>query len=203
VNTNVTYRIGYEPHSTLKCVLPFVCLTAILAANLAQAKGADNQLLIDYVSNSPPRESLTETNCVSVDRGAAATNSDTGTHKAQALRNQPTSGDRWEKFETDFAVSDKDPSLVKGSLESAKYELDRTLFGMQEFVQNVQQAISFDRELRTLGRDVCPVSHSGSASIPMSLWDSVEQARFKSDFDVNLIGGRAYLGVRLVLPIGN
>jgi hypothetical protein len=200
VNTYVTYKIGYVAHPGLRCVLPILCLTAMFSAGLARAGEADRRLLINYISNSPPCESLAETNSVPVNTTAASTNDDRAVRKVQAPHNELTSGDRWEKFETDFGVSDKDPSLVKGSLESAKYQLDRTLFGMKEFVQEV----SFDYELRNMGGTPCPATHSGPSSAPISLWDCVEQARFKSDINMNVLdGGGAFLGVRLVLPIGN
>ena len=81
-------------------------------------------------------------------------------------------------------------------LMSAKYQLDRTLFGMQEFVKDIQDAVSFDYELRSLGRSQAPNDCSSASSVPIPLSDSMERARLQSDIDLNTAGGRAFVGVR-------
>lgn len=128
--------------------------------------------------------------------------------EAARLMNQPrrplTQGERWEKFEAEFGLKEKNPSWFKGSLESAKYRVDKTTFALNEFVQNVENALSFDYGLRPAsGRDGTNTVTRGAAGSPIPLWDAVQNARFKSDIDLNVPGGRAFVGVRLVLPIGD
>ena len=134
---------------------------------------------------------------------ATGANNGDATRRTPTLCDHPTSGDRWEKFETEFGAPKNDLSVIKGSLETCKYQLDRTLFGMQEFVQNVQHAVSFDCALRNLGGTPSSCSRPGSSSVPIPLWDTMERARFRSDIDLNMGSGHAFLGVQLVLPIGN
>ena len=125
-----------------------------------------------------------------------------------SLMNRPrqplTQGERWEKFEAEFGLKEKNPSLFKSSLESAKYRVDKTTFALNEFVQNVENALSFDYGLRPAGgRNGTNTATRGAATSPIPLWDAVQNARFKSDIDLNVPGGRAFVGVRLVLPIGD
>jgi hypothetical protein len=87
-------------------------------------------------------------------------------------------------------------------METAKYRLDRTLFGMQEFVQDFQNAVSFDYQLRSFGRSSSSANRLATSSVPIPLWDTMENARFRSDIDLNMGAGRAFVGVQLVLPIG-
>jgi hypothetical protein len=192
-----------RPQPGTRLVGRIICFAAILGGGLARAQDASQRPLIDYVSNSLPRESLSGSNSVSASQSSLQTNNDAAVPGVKVPREELTSGDRWEKFETEFGTPKKDPSLIKGSMESAKYQLDRSLFGMQEFVQNVQDAVSFDYELRNLDRSPAPNARPWASSVPIPMWDTMERARFQSDIDLNTAGGRAFVGVRLTLPIGN
>jgi hypothetical protein len=178
-------------------------LAAIFSAGLARAQDASQRPLIEYVSNSLPRESLCGSNSVLAGQSALEATDDAAGSKLKVPRKELTSGDRWENFQTDFGLHQKNLSLIKGSMESAKYRLDRTLFGMQEFVKNVQTAVSFDYELRNLDRSQAPNGRPSSSSVPIPLWDTMERARFQSDIDLDMEAGRAFVGVRLTLPLGN
>jgi hypothetical protein len=115
-----------------------------------------------------------------------------------------TEGERWEKFEAEFGLKEKNPSFVKGSLESAKYRMDRTTFALNEFVESVENVLTFDYGLRPpASPEGTNTTTRGAAASPIPLWDAVQNARFKSDIDLNVPGGRAFVGVRLVLPIGD
>lgn len=197
------YEAGRRPWRRVRFVLPVICLAAVLATPATQAQEASRRPLIEYVTASPPREPRPGTNSVSPDQKSGATNDDAAVPKVQAPHKPSTSGERWEKFEAEFGIPHKDPSLIKGSMEAAKYRLDHTLFGMQEFVQGVQNIVSFDYELRSLGRSSSSTDRPAASSVPIPLWDTMEQARFQSDIDLNMAAGRAFVGVRLVLPIGN
>ena len=65
-------------------------------------------------------------------------------------------------------------------------------------------ALSFDYGLRPAdGSSSTNTSARGVSTSPIPQWNVVENARFKSDIDLNMPGGRAFVGVRLVLPIGD
>ena len=156
------------------------------------------QLMTDYVSPS-----LLESNkATAISTQSSLARADATLHLVTDKRPNPTSGERWEKFETEFGVTNKSPSMVKGSIASAKYQLDKSTFAMQEFVDNVTDAVSFDYGWRDL-----PGSKPTGDTPPQRpnsnpLLDSLEHARLKSDIDLN-VAGRSFVGVRLVLPFGD
>ena len=197
------YGAGCRSRRRMRFVLPVICLAAIPATLFAQVQETSWRPLIEYVAASPSREPGPGTNSVSCDQNSSVTTDDAAVPNVQAPRKPSTSGERWEKFEAEFGIPYKDPSLIKGSMETAKYRLDRTLFGMQEFVQGVQNTVSFDYELRGLGYSLSSTNHPAASSVPIPLWDTMEKARFQSDIDLNMAAGCAFVGVRLVLPIGN
>jgi hypothetical protein len=201
--TSTLCQAGCWRQPKVRVALPVICLTAILAAGLAHAQEASQRPLIEYLPASASHEPLSPTNSASAYQRSDVTSNDAAMARTQGPRKHLTSGERWEKFEVEFGIRQKDPSLIKGYMESAKYELDRTLFGMQEILQDIQKACSFDYEIRNLGRLPSADNRSTSSSVPIPLWETMERARFQSDIDLNMAGGRAYVGVQLVLPIGN
>jgi hypothetical protein len=196
------YRVGCRPWRRTQFVLLVICLVAIPAAPFAQVQEARQRPLIEYVTASPPCEPRSRAISLSLDQRPGATNDDIAIANVQSPRKLSTSGERWEKFEVEFGIPHKDSSLIKGSMETAKYRLDRTLFGVQEFVQDFQNAVAFDYQLRSLGRSSSSTNRLAASSVPIPLWDTMENARFQSDIEVNMGAGRAFVGVQLVLPIG-
>ena len=195
-------RVGYRPWRRARSVLLVICLAAIPAALFAQVQEASRRPLIEYVTASPPCEPRSGTISLSLDHKPGATNDDIAVPNVQSPRKLSTSGERWEKFEVEFGIPHKDSSLFKGSMEAAKYRLDRTLFGVQEFVQDFQNAVAFDYQLRSFGRSSSSTNRLAASSVPIPLWDTMENARLQSDIDLNMRAGRAFVGVQLVLPIG-
>lgn len=180
------------------------CLAALFAGRAAHAQEAKRPLLAEHVPLSILVEPSASTNSVAAGGITGWADGEAATAAMTRPKRELTQGERWEKFEAEFGIHEKDPSLIKGSIESAKYRLDRTVFALNEFVQNVEHALSFDYGLRTLGRGSSTSESAravSSSSIP--LWDAIENARFKSDIDLDVPGGRAFVGVRLVLPIGD
>ena len=156
------------------------------------------QLMTDYV----PPSLLQSKSAAAVTPQSSLARADANVCLVTPKRNPSTSGERWEEFETEFGVTKKSPSMMKGSLESAKYQLDKTTFAMQEFVDNVTDAVSFD-----YGWQNRPGPKPGSTSAPRQpssnrVLYSLENARLKSDIDLK-IAGRSFVGVKLVLPIGD
>jgi len=200
---NMICGAGLQLQRIARFALPVTFLTAILAAPFARAQETSRRLLIEYVTPTPLCEPWPATNSLSLNRRLDTTNDEAAALKIQSPHKPSTSGERWEKFECEFGVPHKDPSLFKASIETAKYRLDRTLFGVQEIVQGFQSAVSFDYELCNFGRSSSSTNRLMASSVPIPLWDTMEKARFQSDIDVNMGAGRAFVGVQLVLPIGN
>jgi len=187
----------------MRFVPPVVGVAAILTAGLAQAQEINQRPLIEYVSAPAPQTPPSGTNSVALHARLIATNSAAAISKVEMRSKDLTSGERWEKFETEFGVPQKDPSLVKGSMETAKYQLDRTCFEMQEVVHYIQDNVIFDCELRNIGQAPSSSDRCKFSEVPIPLWGTMQQARVKSDIDLNTASGHAFVGVQLILPIGN
>jgi hypothetical protein len=122
-------------------------------------------------------------------------------------RRQLTEGELWERFEAEFAPVETDAGLVQGTLQTAKYQLDRTVFALNQFIENVEDALKFEYELRNLGGRG---SGSGASSRRSSqrvssgnpLLDALDNARLRSDVDLSL-SGRAFVGIKLEIPFGD
>ena len=103
--------------------------------------------------------------------------------------------ERWKKFEVEFGIQQPSQSLIKGSLQSAKYQLDVASVTLQEFVDTVRARLSFDYGW----------TNPGSAALrraPPNLFDTLNRARLQSAIDINY-GAKAFVGVKLVLPLGD
>ena len=109
----------------------------------------------------------------------------------------PIATDRWEKFEAEFGIQQPSRSPVKGSMQTAKYQLDRTTLALREFVDTVTDRLRFNYGLSDLGWT--PRTHVTTGNF---LTDTLNGARLKSDIDVKL-GAKTFVGVKLVLPLGD
>jgi hypothetical protein len=180
------------------------CLAGLFVVTAACAQEAKRELLVDHVFPSVLAAPAATTNSVAAMDAVKAMSGEEATRFMEQPPRQLTQGERWEKFEAEFGMAEKNPAFIKGSIESAKYRLDKTVFEANEFVQNLENAFSFDYGLRAAnGAGGTNTSARGASASPIPLWDAVENARFKSDIDLNIPGGRAFVGVRLVLPIGD
>jgi hypothetical protein len=170
-------------------------LVALAVGTIVRAGEPQQPLLAEYVSAFVFAEPCAPTNSV---------NSEMAIRCLQQPPYDRTAGDRWEQFESDFGIQKKDPSLVKGSLESAKYRLDRTVFVANEFLLAVEDKLSFDYKVPSRGRAANSNESARTASSSaIPLWDPMANAHFKSDINLDMTGQRAFVGVQLVLPIGN
>jgi hypothetical protein len=106
---------------------------------------------------------------------------------------------RWERFQAEFGLRDKNPSWLKGTIETTKYRLDSALFAVTDFVEH---SLNFDYEVRNLGR--ATPAEEAPRRYRDNLWrNAVENARLKSEINLNSLTGKGFVGVKLVLPIGN
>ncbi|MEI6083000.1 MAG: hypothetical protein WCS70_01720 [Verrucomicrobiota bacterium] len=134
--------------------------------------------------------------------GKSNTVTTVSTTQTSATRRQTGStGDRWVKFEADFGITDKDAAPVKGSLQAAKYQLDQTTFVLQEFVKNVEDQLRFDYGVRDFS-SAPTTPKSSRLNSGNILLDTLNATRFQSDINLQTVG-RQFVGVKLVLPLGN
>lgn len=176
----------HQVGETMKAVFYWLALTATVT-NLAAA-----DRLVDYVSPSLLKDSPAATNSVA---HHATTNIPT-----VAVRPRPVSAvDRWERFEAEFGIKQRNNSVMLDSLQTAKYQLDKTTFVMQEWIYSIEDTLSFDYGLNDLGLPAAKPYRPASST---GFVDTLLSARLKSDINLNLVGA-SFVGVKLVLPLGN
>ncbi len=122
-----------------------------------------------------------------------------------ARRQKLSEGQRWVNFENEFGVQDRSESWVLSGIQSAKYQLDKTVFALDVLVENVERAIQLEYDVARgnvqVGGAPKPRGPARTYSDP---WRDVwENARVKSDVDLDVFSGRAWVGLRLVFPIGD
>jgi hypothetical protein len=162
----------------------------VLSAATANLAAADR--MVDYVSPSLFEDPSTTLNRVVF---LSATNFQT---VATCL--QPDSdADRWERFEMEFGVKQPNDSAALNSLRAAKYQLDKATFTIQEWLNNIEDALRFDYGWNDLGAPAPKPYRTTSSPGPV---DALLSARLKSDINLKLTGG-SFVGVKLVLPLGN
>lgn len=102
---------------------------------------------------------------------------------------------RWNRFEAEFGLPERQPNLIEG----AKYQVDRAMFVFKDFVEH---SLNFDYELSNILRATPangpPRHFRGNPFLP-----SLNGARLKSDIRLESLTGNSFLGVKLILPIGN
>lgn len=109
---------------------------------------------------------------------------------------------RRERFEAEYMIRDKSPSLVLGSLQTVKYNLDKSVFELDNFVNRVSRSLEFDLNVgNSLG-------FTNGSSAPNRVYfsplrDVLENTRLKSSVELNAPAGRAYIGLHVVFPVGN
>src|SRR5213594_2628057 len=89
---------------------------------------------------------------------------ETDIHATAASARHVTSIDRWERFEAEFGIKRREDSLMFGSLQEAKYQLDRATFAMQELILTVEEALRFDYGMENFGLQVTPSRSPRSTS---------------------------------------
>jgi hypothetical protein len=163
--------------------------------------GQDEQssLLAEYVS---PSVLATNRSAASVDARASARDDPmVGSLQISFAPRRLTAGEKWEKFETEFGLQDRNSRGVTSAAESAKYRLDRAVYAADQFLQSVEDALRFDYGLAELAGGTRPADESARLSGNV-LRDAVENMRFKSDVDLSLSGG-AFVGMKLEMPFGD
>ena len=95
--------------------------------------------------------------------------------------------------------------MVEGGLRSAKYNLDRTVFALDRFVENVSTALAFEYRLSPKPDTATPAGQAPEPERPYfsPFRDVWENARLHSDVNLNTGTGHAWIGIRLVVPFGD
>ncbi len=101
-----------------------------------------------------------------------------------------TEQEAWQNFEAEYRPDYEGQTAVKRKVQLAKYGLDCAIFAFQRFSQRADQALEFKMEVRRNQR--------GESSSRPHLLDN---ACLK--VDVQTPPSKPYVGVRVILPLGN
>ena len=104
---------------------------------------------------------------------------------------KPTEAEVWERFETEYKPGQKNPSLIKRQIETAKYGLDTALFAVDRFTKNIKNQADFSFDQGSLRR-----------TRATSYGESRNNLRVKLDLSM-WQGGKPYMGVRIIIPFGH
>ena len=104
---------------------------------------------------------------------------------------KPTDTEAWERFETEYSPPQRSPSPIRRQIETAKYGLDTAVFAVDRFVKNIQSQADFSLDQGSLRR-----------TRAVSLERPRNSPRVKLDLNM-WPGGKPYLGVQFVIPVGN
>ena len=106
----------------------------------------------------------------------------------------------WEKFETEFGVTEPEHSTVLRSMQSAKYNLDRAVFAANEFSHNLSRLTDYEWDHGGFYRASAATQLLREDS--STRWTPVPK-NVHLGLDVNLAQSRPYIGVKLVIPFGD
>lgn len=173
----------------LVVALTIACVSCWSAVPSATSQQSESSSLIAFLSVSAiPAESIRSNISERTDRQALA---ERDRQPVLVPHHDPTDAEAWERFEADYKPPQKNPSSIKRQIETAKYGLDTAVFAVDRFVKNVENQGDFSFDQGSLRR-----------TRATSLGGSRNNPRVKLDLDMWL-GGKPYVGVRIVIPFGD
>lgn len=186
-------------------VVTAVALTALctsLTRDGAAQQPGQPRLLVEYVDPA-----LLQTNVAPRAPNSKQTAATTPSRESSVrwqfvavpLAGRKTTSDRLQKFETDFGSDRHEPTLVLGSIQATKYQLDKTTFALQEFTKSLE----FDYQLRDMWMEN-PTNSPPRRSYSDPISDALEHSRLRTV--VNMTDpntGGAFVGMKLQVPFGD
>jgi len=106
---------------------------------------------------------------------------------------------RRDRFEADFGIDGKRQSGLLGSLQFAKYAVDDATFTLDDFSRTLSDSMRLEFDNGHLHR--VPTLDQNSQRLP-GPWSAMPHGvRFSPE--LNLASGKPYIGVYVVVPLGN
>ena len=121
-------------------------------------------------------------------------------------RRSLTSGERWTRFEQEYTPTQRYGSAVQDSLMGMKYQLDRTVFALDQFVEDAEDLLELEyrfRDGRFVRKQETASTREKERVRPAgNVFDEmIHNARFRTD--VRLGFSDNYVGLRLDFPLGD
>lgn len=177
------------------CCFGLGAVVAVMCLSVVAAERPQGDLLVNYV---PPSLLQTNPSPPSVPPSKRTQSKPEISVIAQPPHEKDAIA-RWERFEAEFGLQKKSPTMMKGTLENTKYQVDSALFAVKDFIEH---SLNFDYELRNVAR--ATPSTAPPRRYRSNIWlDAMENARFQSDIRMDSLMGHGFVGVKLVLPIGD
>ena len=116
-----------------------------------------------------------------------------------------TKATKWEAFEREYGIRQAPDSAVKAQIATAKYKLDKAVFAVDDFVADLEDALEFEYDfgrgrIRSSGS---PSQRDHERQYFSPIDDLFHNLRLRSDVDLDPGAARAYIGMRLELPLGD
>jgi restriction endonuclease Mrr len=109
-------------------------------------------------------------------------------------------GDRREQFEAEFGIDGKRRTGVLGSVQLAKYTLDDMSFTVDDFTRSLSDALKLEYDHGRVHRAAF-LDDNARPTLPGSWNDMPRGVRFGPE--LNLEGGKPYVGLVVVVPLGD
>jgi hypothetical protein len=115
-------------------------------------------------------------------------------------------GERWEKFEAEFTPRRRYDSAIQDSLSGAKYRLDKTVFALDQFIEESEKIFEVEYTFHNGSGRVSETSRVDGGRRARhrygSAWeDIIDNMRLKTDVTLGL--SDSFVGLRLDFPIGD
>jgi hypothetical protein len=109
---------------------------------------------------------------------------------------KPTEGDRWEAFESEYGIHQRNPSRFLSMLQSAKYGIDRLAFGAKETAKRLE--FTYD-----IGSPTGPNGTTPKPQYTLPLFGAFGHPQVKTvltEHDPQT--GSPFVGLKLAIPFG-
>jgi hypothetical protein len=171
-----------------------VVATAFFGVRPAVSAQQDQPIrTVDYVSpsllSSDPKPQV-------VPDAAAGTENPHNRDIVATPSHKQTDGDRWEAFESEYGIHQKNPSWFLGMLQSAKYGIDRLAFGAKETAKRME--FTYD-----IGSASGPSGDTPKPQYTLPLFGAFGHAQVRTvltEHDPQT--GTPFVGVKLSVPFG-
>jgi len=134
-----------------------------------------------------------------------------GTNKVNRLtqKRELTEADRWIRFEDEFTPRERYNTVIQDKLVGIKYQLDKTVFALDQFVQDAEKMLEFEYAFHAISLPSDGNGKSDGKGVSgqrrarryyATPWEDIlDNARFRTDVELDF--NDPFIGVRLDFPI--
>ncbi len=113
---------------------------------------------------------------------------------------------KWETFEAEFGLANAESSAgFLSQLELAKYQLDRTVFLVDDLIDSLEQMFEYQYNFASgqWRRNDNTGTQQATNQSPSQPWYMLDNVSLRSEIDIDLSRSEAFIGLRLTMPVGD